>query len=83
VDDVVAANPTHRTTDVPPSAAVLLDELTVWGDAATARAGLDRWYGAGAEEPVIVLPPNRPLDELDHILESLRPGVAAARSQQP
>jgi hypothetical protein len=31
VDDVFAANPTHRTTEVPRSAEILLDELTIWG----------------------------------------------------
>jgi alkanesulfonate monooxygenase SsuD/methylene tetrahydromethanopterin reductase-like flavin-dependent oxidoreductase (luciferase family) len=73
VDDVLAANPTHRTAEVPRSADLLLDELTVWGDATSARACLDRWYAAGAQLPVLTLPPNRPLDELDHMLECLRP----------
>jgi hypothetical protein len=72
VDDVLAANPTHRTTEVPSSAEVLLDELTVWGDATTARVSLDRWYAEGAQLPVLALPPNRPVEELDHILESLQ-----------
>jgi len=40
VDDVLAANPTHRTTEVPSSAEVLLDELTVWG-------------GSGASGPLV------------------------------
>lgn len=74
VDEVLAANPTHRTTVVPPTADVLLDELTLHGDAAAARSALDRWYAAGADEPVLVLPPNRPLAELDGVLEALRPG---------
>ncbi len=73
VDDVIAANPSRRTTEVPPSAEVLLDELTVWGDAATARRRLDRWYAQGAQSPVLALPPHRPIEELDHILESLIP----------
>jgi alkanesulfonate monooxygenase SsuD/methylene tetrahydromethanopterin reductase-like flavin-dependent oxidoreductase (luciferase family) len=77
VDDVVAANPTHRTAEVPTSAEVLLDELTVWGDAASARQRLGRWYAAGADTPILTLPPNRPLDELDHMLESLRPPETA------
>jgi alkanesulfonate monooxygenase SsuD/methylene tetrahydromethanopterin reductase-like flavin-dependent oxidoreductase (luciferase family) len=73
VDAVLAANPAGGTSEVPGSAEVLLDELTVWGDATAALAGLDRWYAAGAQMPVIVLPPNRDLDELDHILDALRP----------
>ena len=73
VDDILSANPTHRTAEVPQSAEVLLDELTVWGDDTSARLCLDRWFAAGAQLPVLTLPPNRPLDELDHMLESLRP----------
>jgi hypothetical protein len=55
----------------PPS--VLLDELTVHGDARSARDVLERWRAAGAQLPVLVLPPNRPLDELDHLLTALAP----------
>jgi alkanesulfonate monooxygenase SsuD/methylene tetrahydromethanopterin reductase-like flavin-dependent oxidoreductase (luciferase family) len=73
VEEVLAANPSHRTTEVPASAEVLLDELTIWGDLPAARAGLDRWYAAGADMPVLTLPPNRSLDELDEVLEALRP----------
>jgi alkanesulfonate monooxygenase SsuD/methylene tetrahydromethanopterin reductase-like flavin-dependent oxidoreductase (luciferase family) len=73
VDEILAANPTPRTFAVPESARGLLDELTLWGDAGHARAALDRWYAAGAEMPTITLPPGRSIDELDHILESLRP----------
>lgn len=73
VDEVLAANPTGRTYDVPESARGLLDELTLWGDADRARATLDRWYAAGAELPTVTLPPGRPVEELDHMLEALRP----------
>lgn len=62
---------------MPRSAGVLLDELTLWGDAAAARASLGRWYDAGAEVPVLALPPNRPVEELDHILEAVAPSVPA------
>jgi alkanesulfonate monooxygenase SsuD/methylene tetrahydromethanopterin reductase-like flavin-dependent oxidoreductase (luciferase family) len=54
---------------------VLLDELTLWGDGAAARKRLDGWYAAGAELPVVTLPPNRSIDELDHILDALAPGT--------
>jgi alkanesulfonate monooxygenase SsuD/methylene tetrahydromethanopterin reductase-like flavin-dependent oxidoreductase (luciferase family) len=73
VDEVLAANPTPRTHDVPESARALLDELTLWGDADSARAALERWYAAGAELPTLTLPPGRSVDGLDHMLEAMRP----------
>jgi alkanesulfonate monooxygenase SsuD/methylene tetrahydromethanopterin reductase-like flavin-dependent oxidoreductase (luciferase family) len=74
VDEVLAANPTPRTHDVPEPARGLLDELTLWGEEDRARAALDRWYAAGAELPTLTLPPGRSVEELDHVLEALRPG---------
>ncbi len=71
VEEVVAANPTPGTFHVPESAAVLLDELTVRGSADEADRHLDRWYAAGAQMPTVVLPPGRPVDELDSVLEAL------------
>jgi len=71
VEQVLAANASRGTFDVPESARVLLDELTLWGDAEQAAHGLDRWYAAGAQMPTVVLPPGRPVEELDHMLESL------------
>jgi hypothetical protein len=57
---------------VPESARVLLDELTLWGDAEHAVQGLARWYAAGAQMPTVVLPPGRSVEELDYILEAVR-----------
>jgi alkanesulfonate monooxygenase SsuD/methylene tetrahydromethanopterin reductase-like flavin-dependent oxidoreductase (luciferase family) len=51
----------------------LLDELVLWGEPAAAREGLARWYTAGAESPAIVLPPGRPVDELEFALEAFSP----------
>ena len=51
----------------------LLDELTLWGDAEHAREALDSWYAAGAQMPTLTLPPGRPVEELDYMLETLRP----------
>lgn len=73
VEAVLAANPTARTFEVPESARGLLDDLTLWGDTEHARSALDRWYAAGAEMPTLTLPPGRPVEELDHMLEALRP----------
>ncbi len=71
VEQVLAANPTRGTFHVPDSARVLLDELTLRGDAEQAAQGLDRWYAAGAQMPTLVLPPGRSVDELDHMLEAM------------
>jgi alkanesulfonate monooxygenase SsuD/methylene tetrahydromethanopterin reductase-like flavin-dependent oxidoreductase (luciferase family) len=71
VDAVLAANPAPRTTEVPASAEVLLDELTVQGG----RTELDRWYDAGVDQPILVLPPGRPVPELEYALEALRPST--------
>jgi alkanesulfonate monooxygenase SsuD/methylene tetrahydromethanopterin reductase-like flavin-dependent oxidoreductase (luciferase family) len=71
VEDILAANPTGRTFEVPESARVLFDELTLWGEAEQAREALDRWYAVGAQMPIVVLPPGRPIEELDHMLEAL------------
>jgi alkanesulfonate monooxygenase SsuD/methylene tetrahydromethanopterin reductase-like flavin-dependent oxidoreductase (luciferase family) len=79
VDAVLGAS-AEGTKRLPDRARVLLDELTVWGDAASARAALDAWYDVGAEMPVIVLPPGQAVDELDHALEALRPRF---RDEQP
>jgi alkanesulfonate monooxygenase SsuD/methylene tetrahydromethanopterin reductase-like flavin-dependent oxidoreductase (luciferase family) len=67
VDEVVAA--TGYTSEI------LLDELTLWGDAAAVREGVERYYAAGADMPIVTLPPNRSLEELDQILEALAPAI--------
>lgn len=73
VDAVLAANPTGRTAQVPPAAEALLDELTLRGTPDAAAAALERWWDAGADEPALVLPPGRPLAELEYLLEALAP----------
>jgi alkanesulfonate monooxygenase SsuD/methylene tetrahydromethanopterin reductase-like flavin-dependent oxidoreductase (luciferase family) len=80
VDEVVAAHAETRTFDVPESARGLLDELTLWGDHEQARETLGRWYAAGARMPVLTLPPGRPVEELDHTLEALRPLAGRQRA---
>jgi len=73
VDEIVEANPTPRTFDVPAGAMGLLGELTLWGRPDDARAALDSWYSAGAEMPILTLPPGRDVATLDFMLEALRP----------
>ncbi|MGH7309330.1 MAG: LLM class flavin-dependent oxidoreductase [Candidatus Rokuibacteriota bacterium] len=73
VEAVLAANTPRNRGVVPPEAEALLDELTIFGTPAQARAALDRWRAAGAALPVVLLPPNLTRDELDFTLNGLRP----------
>lgn len=50
--------------------------------ASCAEKGLDRWYAAGADVPVLVLPPNRPPAELERMPEALAPGSAAPDARE-
>src|SRR3954466_1049731 len=72
VDEVLATNVTPSTLTVPDSARALLDELTLWGDVDQAGAALERWYAAGADMPTLTLPPGRPVEELEHILDCMQ-----------
>jgi alkanesulfonate monooxygenase SsuD/methylene tetrahydromethanopterin reductase-like flavin-dependent oxidoreductase (luciferase family) len=73
VTDLLATNPDPRASDVPASAQILIDELTLCGDPDEARAALDGWYDAGAQMPALTLPPGRDLAHLDYMLEVMRP----------
>jgi alkanesulfonate monooxygenase SsuD/methylene tetrahydromethanopterin reductase-like flavin-dependent oxidoreductase (luciferase family) len=79
VEAVLAANAPKFTGAVPPEAEVLLDELTVFGTPPEARRRLSRWHEAGADLPVLLLRPNRPVEELEYTLDALRPRESAAR----
>ncbi|MDT7574404.1 MAG: hypothetical protein QOH17_737 [Pseudonocardiales bacterium] len=68
VDAVVAANGRGVPPTVPPAAQVLVDELLITGD-----GGLEPWYTAGADMPIVVLPPGRPLEELERTLRMFAP----------
>lgn len=78
VEAVIAANTPKTLGVVPPEAETLLEELTVFGTPAQARARLGRWYDAGAEFPSLLLPPHLGPGEIDYMLEAFRPAVAAA-----
>ena len=76
VKAVQTANPTRSAFTVPPEANVLLDEVVVFGTPDAARDRLARWYEVGAELPILCLPPNLPLDEINVALCALAPGPA-------
>ena len=65
VDAVVAANGRGMPPTLPPAAQVLVDELLLTGS-----GGLEAWYAAGADTPIVVLPPGRPLGELERTLRT-------------
>lgn len=69
---VQAANTTRGSAVVPPEAEVLLEELTVYGRPAEARARLARWQQAGAALPLLLLPPNLEPAQIDFTLDALR-----------
>jgi alkanesulfonate monooxygenase SsuD/methylene tetrahydromethanopterin reductase-like flavin-dependent oxidoreductase (luciferase family) len=73
VDAVLATDRTSGPVTLRDEAQVLVDELTVTGGPDVARAALDRWYDAGAEMPVLVLPPGREPNDLYDVLETMRP----------
>lgn len=73
VDAVLAANQPKFAGAVPAAAEPLLEQLTVWGSPAEARARLTRWYDAGAALPGLLLRPNLTPEEIDYTLDAFRP----------
>lgn len=76
VDAVVAAESGQQ---LPQEAEVLVEQLTLSGTPAQARAEINSWFTAGADMPCLVLPPNADPDALDEILT----GLAPATDQHP
>lgn len=72
VQAVVAANSTRGSSVVPPEAEVLLDELTIYGTPDEARARLALWSEAGADLPLLLLPPRLESAQIDFVLSALR-----------
>jgi len=73
VDAVIEAARDRRTPELPPAAEEMAHEVTLFETYDRAEAAIDAWFAAGAESLSLVLPPNRPEDELAEILR-----VAAA-----
>ena len=71
VQAVTAANATRGSAVVPQEAEVLLEELTVYGTPDEARARLARWRQAGAELPILLLPPQLEPAQIDFTLSAL------------
>ncbi len=74
---VLAANTPRFTGEVPEAAESLLEELTVFGTPAQARARLACWHAAGADLPVLLLRPQQTAAEIALTLDAFRPMLAA------
>jgi alkanesulfonate monooxygenase SsuD/methylene tetrahydromethanopterin reductase-like flavin-dependent oxidoreductase (luciferase family) len=75
--DAVLAHADRRPATLPRAARALVDELVLWGDEDEARARLEGWYSAGAQMPVVALPPGRSLPELEAMLHALSPATGS------
>jgi alkanesulfonate monooxygenase SsuD/methylene tetrahydromethanopterin reductase-like flavin-dependent oxidoreductase (luciferase family) len=73
VQAVLDANVLTFTGAVPAQADRLLEELTVYGTPAEARARLSRWIDAGADTVIVFLRPNLPHEEIAQTLDAFRP----------
>lgn len=58
---------------IPPAGERLMREQTIFGSSDAARARLDEWYAAGADQPLLTLPPGIPEELLRETIESLAP----------
>jgi alkanesulfonate monooxygenase SsuD/methylene tetrahydromethanopterin reductase-like flavin-dependent oxidoreductase (luciferase family) len=76
VKAVVEAAPDGQTPELPAVAEGLADEVTLFGTYDQTHAAIDQWFAAGADSVNLVLPPNRPEQELVEILDAAASRVA-------
>ena len=69
VDAIVNALHDDRGLELPAAAEGLAHEVTLTGTYAQAEEVIDAWFAAGADSVSLVLPPNRPEEELLEIVE--------------
>jgi alkanesulfonate monooxygenase SsuD/methylene tetrahydromethanopterin reductase-like flavin-dependent oxidoreductase (luciferase family) len=72
-----------RTPDLPPAAEHLAHEVTLFGAYERAEAAIAAWFAAGADSINLVLPPNRPEDELAEILKVAAQAVSSHGPRTP
>jgi alkanesulfonate monooxygenase SsuD/methylene tetrahydromethanopterin reductase-like flavin-dependent oxidoreductase (luciferase family) len=73
VEAVIAANTPRFRAAVPAEAETLLEELTVFGTPAMARAQLAQWHAAGADMPLVFIRPNLSREEIERTLSAFAP----------
>lgn len=68
VEAIVAAAGDSREPDLPAAAEELAREVTLMATYDDARAAIDGWFAAGADDVHLVFPPGRPEEELAEIV---------------
>ena len=69
VNAVIAAAGDRHNPELPAAAEDLAHEVTLFGTYEQAEATIAAWFAAGADDVNLVLPPNRPEQELAEILK--------------
>ncbi len=80
VNALVDAARDSQSPTLPPAAEDLADEVTLMGTYDRAEQAISAWFAAGADTVHLVLPPNRPDDELAQILEAVAGFASRATS---
>ena len=80
VNAVIEATGDRHIPELPPAAEDLAHEVTLFGTYEHAEAAIAGWFAAGADSVNLVLPPNRPEDELAEILKVAARVVSTHRS---
>jgi alkanesulfonate monooxygenase SsuD/methylene tetrahydromethanopterin reductase-like flavin-dependent oxidoreductase (luciferase family) len=83
VNAVTEAARDGRTPELPAAAENLAHEVTLFGAYERAEAAIAAWFAAGADSINLVLPPNRPEDELAEILKVAARAVSIHGQRTP
>ena len=83
VNAVIDAARDRRTPELPAVAEDLAHEVTLFGTYERAEAAIAAWFAAGADSVNLVLPPNRPEDELAEILNVAARAISTNPQQTP
>jgi alkanesulfonate monooxygenase SsuD/methylene tetrahydromethanopterin reductase-like flavin-dependent oxidoreductase (luciferase family) len=83
VNAVIEAANGNPRPELPAAAADLAREVTLMGTYDQAGESMAAWFAAGADSLQLVLPPDRPEDELAEILDVAASVAAANAPAQP
>ncbi len=70
VTAVIDAARDSRSPELPAMAEDLAHQVTLFGTYDQAHAAINQWFAAGADSVNLVLPPNRPEEELAEVLNA-------------